>query len=368
MPYTAAQTAAMNRQGQALLNSQSNGAYRPPTTTSASSVVRPTTTAGATTLGVGGSRASAYPTPTVSTPISSVGLGNQRVGTSSASTSRAADTTPYEQEAPSWIGDGIAPTSSDGVDITELNNGLTQAQINAMIASLDKQLGNQLSNVDSQYASIDSNAYNARNTAAAESDVSRLNFAQRAAAKGIQGNAGSMPEIYAESALQGRVGAIDSQALGYKNNLDSQKTNLRNSYESDLVAAQQGILSDSLQRAIDQANADRSFSLQEADTTGTYKGTTTLAGQQQQLSNQMTQLNIDAQEIQNSYLPETLKLEAARLKQDVESGRIDAAAALARLSNIKKSGTSGGLSFSQALDAWNSGIDTSAIRSALGMQ
>jgi hypothetical protein len=147
-----------------------------------------------------------------------------------------------------------------------------------------------------------------------------------------------MPEIYRNSALQGRLGQIDQSAMNNRNALDSQKTNLQNTYESDRVAVQSGAEAQALQNLIDQQNANRQFALSEAGVTGNYNGQQTMQGQSQMLSNQMAQLNVAAQEIENSYLPQTLKDEATILKQQVESGRIDIATALAQLNQIGKGG------------------------------
>ena len=49
----------------------------------------------------------------------------------------------------------------------------------------------------------------------------------------------------------------------------------------------------------------------------------------------MRELEIAAQEIQNSYLPETEKLRAERLRQQVVAGKYDADMALAQLNQIR---------------------------------
>ena len=221
-------------------------------------------------------------------------------------------------------------------DPTQTINDLKEAQIKAQIAGLDKQLGNSLSNLDTQQAGLGSIYYDKRNQAAAQSDIGAMNFAQRAAARGISGNAGSMPEIYRNNALQGELGYLNRDEAGANAGIEANRTNLRNNYESDLVGAQAGIEAQALQNYINQMNTDRQFGLQEAGVTGTYQGQQTMQGTQQQLSNEMSQLNIDAQEIQNSYLPQTLKDQATLLKQQVEMGKLAPATALAQLAQIKR--------------------------------
>ena len=187
-------------------------------------------------------------------------------------------TTTTETTRPSWIPTGDAGYSSSGGgnnnrssrSSDSLISDLKAAQLEASQASLQKARDAALSNVEGQYSSIDTNAYAARNAAAAQNDIGALNFAQRAAARGVQGNQASMPEIYRNSALQGQIGAIDSAVLANKNALDTQKTNIANSYESDLVAAQAGIEANALQAAIDQANQNRQNEIAIAGLTGSY--------------------------------------------------------------------------------------------------
>lgn len=374
-PLTAAQrqmNAARNAQGAALLKSQEVGTYKPPTPTPATNK----TTAGATTLARGASdpnfnyNTGTYKTGTL---ISSVGLGNQKVGISSGSpgggTTRTTSIDPGLTPPTGYDYSGVELGGDTSVDLTDTYNNLSEAQLTAQRAALQTQLNNSLGNLDEQQASISPYYYDKRNQAAARSDVGAMNFAQRAAARGIQGNAGQMPEIYRENALQGQIGALDQAEAGAFAGIERDRSNLRNNYESDLVSTQAGIEAQNLQNAINQMNADRSYSLDEAGVTGTFNGQQTMQGQAQQLSNAKAQLEIDAQEIQNSYLPQTLKDEAERLRLAVQQDRIDIDTASAQLRKIRSSanGTTGGLSQSMALDMWNSGIDTPAIRQALGM-
>ncbi|MGI6606326.1 MAG: hypothetical protein ACOX2X_04685 [Peptococcia bacterium] len=53
------------------------------------------------------------------------------------------------------------------------------------------------------------------------------------------------------------------------------------------------------------------------------------------MANRQRELEIAAQEIQNSYLPDTLKLQAERLAQQVKTGSLDYDTALAQLNQIK---------------------------------
>lgn len=232
------------------------------------------------------------------------------------------------------------PSGQPTFDTQGTINQLKEAQIRAQMAALEKQLGNSMSNLDNQQAGLGSIYYDKRNQVAAQSDISAMNFAQRAAARGMSGNAAAMPEIYRNSALQGQLGMLNRDEAGANAGIESNRASLRNNYESDIVSTQAGIEAQALQNYINQMNTDRQFGLQEAGVTGSYQGGMTMAGQSQQLANQMAQLNIEAAEIENSFLPQTLKDEAILLQQQVEQGRIDASTALAKLQQIKNSGSS----------------------------
>lgn len=314
-----------------------------------------------------------------SPPVGTSPLGNQKMGNNGGGSGAAPATswvnksneTPVEPAAPAWLGTGIQQTAGitaePEFDTTQMMDDLKQAQIRAQVAALDKQRNNSLSNLDTEQAGLGSVYYEKRNQAAAASDVSAMNFAQRAASRGISGNAGAMPEIYRNSALQGQIGALDQAEASANASIESNRANVRNNYEADLVAAQAGIEAQALQNYISQMNTDREFGVTEAGLTGSYKGAQTLDGQAKQLSNQMAQLSVDAQAIQNSYLPQTLKDQATLLKQQVEVGKISPATALAQLEQIKRETANVGastalgyanLNYSKSQDAINNANET----------
>jgi hypothetical protein len=362
--YTPAQIAAMNARGKALLDPNK----AKPQTPTPPPPVTPSVPS-ATTLARGGSRpgdiAATYNPPppgntTVNTSSSSSSTG--RVGKETSYTADPGTPTPPPPPDPT-------PNPTPTPDVSQSYEDLKQALLKSRAAALEKQLGNSLANLDNQQTEISPYFYDKRNQAAAASDISALNFAQRAASRGITGNAGAMPEIYRNSALQGRIGALDQAEAVENARIERDRANLRNNFEADLTAAQAGIEAQGLTDYIDQMRWDRQFALDEAGVTGTYNGQPTIQGQSQQLENQIAQLRIEAQTIQNSYLPQTLKDEARLLQQQVESGRIDINTALAKLRQIgtRDSSSGGTLSRDLALDYWNSGIDTPEVRQILGL-
>lgn len=181
------------------------------------------------------------------------------------------------------------------------------------LTNLDTALQSAMENIANQEAKIDPYYYDLRNQAQAGSDVQAMNFAQYMASRGIKGSAAGMPEIYRNAALQGQIGGLNRQQaanqaeiermrtttqnqyntnranvlsnyeadlLGLTNEYETNRQGMLNAYDQDLLAAQSGIDARGLQAYIDQMNADRLFSLNEAEITGKYKGDLTLAGQE----------------------------------------------------------------------------------------
>jgi hypothetical protein len=293
---------------------------------------------------------------------------------SSSSGSSNTNWTNKETGAPYWLNTqtDMASTNNGGSTSTksaesianDYIDDLKKAQIDANLAALDKQYSGSLSNLDQQKETIKPYYYDKRNQAAAQSDISALNFAQRAAARGITGNSASMPEIYRNNALQGQIGALDQAETASLANIESDRTSLKNSYEADIAAAKAGAEATALQNYINQMNAERDYALQEASLTGTYNGQTTVQAQQQQLANQLAQLQIEAQTIQNSYLPQTLKDEAKLLQQQVESGRVDIDTAMAKLNQIKTGNSSESRTSNSSNNSSNNSVQTAYYQEA----
>lgn len=184
---------------------------------------------------------------------------------------------------------------------------------NNYLTNLDTALQSSMENISNEEAKIDPYYYDLRNQAQAQSDVGAMNFAQYMAGRGIKGSAGGMPEIYRNAGLQGQIGGLNRQQSANQSEIDRMRTttqnqygtnkaNVLNNYESDLsgleseyltnkqgmmdayeqdrLATQSGLDAKGLQAFIDQMNADRLFSLNEAGITGKYGGKPTLAGQE----------------------------------------------------------------------------------------
>jgi hypothetical protein len=241
-------------------------------------------------------------------------------------------------------------------DPTEYIEQLKTAKRQSLLAALDKARATALAGLETEKANVAPTYYDARNRAAAASDVGAMNFAQYMAARGIKGAAGAMPEIYRQAGLQGQIGALDRAEANALANIERQRSNIESGYASDVAAAEADVESQAMQALIDQWNANRQYELQKATLTGSLGDQRTLAGlaydwsrspsnpavQAQILANKRAALEIAYQEIVNSYLPQTLKMEAEKLKQQVDAGQYDADIALAQLNQIRAQGRSGG--------------------------
>ncbi len=158
----------------------------------------------------------------------------------------------------------------------DMINEMIEAQRKARIAELDKARDAALANLESEQSRLQPAYYDARNQAAAQSDLGALNFAQYMASRGVKGGAAGMPEIYRNAALQGEIGALNRQEQMALDAIERDRTGVLSAYEQDRVAALADLDARALQAQIEQMNADRQFGLQEASVTGEYQGSPTL--------------------------------------------------------------------------------------------
>jgi hypothetical protein len=243
---------------------------------------KPTTPTGKSTI---------VPTaPTYSAPKTSGGI----IPTTTNSQPTTAGIVPTTTEVGGVTEPAPAPVEQ-GPSIQDLINQMNESIRQSRYAALDKARDAALSNLTEQEAGIKPRYYDARNQAAAQSDVGALNFAQYMAGRGIKGNAGGMPEIYRNSALQGRIGTLSQQEQAAYDTIARDRTGVQNAYESDRVAATADIDAQGLQAYINQMNADRAFGLQEGGLTGAYKGAPTLEAQNMQFNQGVAEAGLTGQ-------------------------------------------------------------------------
>ncbi|SHI13697.1 hypothetical protein SAMN02745823_02720 [Sporobacter termitidis DSM 10068] len=125
------------------------------------------------------------------------------------------------------------------------------AQQGSLQSNLDTALGNlqtgyntSLADLETQRGNIKNSYYNQRNTAAGQSDVGAMNYAQAAAANGIRGSAAMQPELYRNVALQGALNNLNTAESQAYADLDTQAVTLQSNYNANVAALQNAYLSD----------------------------------------------------------------------------------------------------------------------------
>jgi hypothetical protein len=150
---------------------------------------------------------------------------------------------------------------------------LYDAQLQSRIAELDNIKNTALSELDTSQNNLKDIYYNKRNQAGAQSDVGALNFAQFMASRGISGNAGAMPEIYRNNALQGQIGALNQQEASDNAAIESQRADINSAYQNDVAAARAEMQAQQLQAEIEQQRIDAANALKADELAATAKTT-----------------------------------------------------------------------------------------------
>jgi hypothetical protein len=207
--YSQATINAMNARGRNLLDPNK---AKPPKPTPAKTF----TTNGATTLGVGGSRASDYSTaPKVSSVISSVGLGNQKVGSSSGSTSGGSVSTtsidPLTPEPPI----PPIPPGGGGIDTTANDFYADQLAAQEEAARIRKEAALAANNA--YIPQVNTYADKRLQDAYISKELNRVNLPQQLSALGYSGGATETSMMDAQAGYENRRNSIEEdrgRALG----------------------------------------------------------------------------------------------------------------------------------------------------------
>jgi hypothetical protein len=141
---------------------------------------------------------------------------------------------------------------------------MKEAQIQSRINALNSQRTSALSGLDTAQSNLAPMYYDKRNQAAAASDKGALNFAQFMASRGVQGNAGAMPEIYRNAALQGQIGALNQQELSENAAIEAQRRDINAAYESDVEAARADAEAQALQNTLNMQMQAQKDALEQA--------------------------------------------------------------------------------------------------------
>lgn len=153
--------------------------------------------------------------------------------------------------------------STPSIDYEAQLRALKQAQYEARANALKTQKNTALSSLDAEKSTISPMYYDKRNQAAAQSDIGALNFAQFMASRGVQGNAGAMPEVYRNAALQGQIGALNQQEASDLSGIENRRSDITRAYESDLAAAKAETEAQALQAIIEQQRIDQQNAIEQ---------------------------------------------------------------------------------------------------------
>ena len=254
-------------------------------------------------------------------------------------------------------------TNSQYSDIQSQMKALADAKRQSQIAGLSKSRDNALAGLDTQKAAIEPYYYDKRNQAAARSDVGAMNFAQYMAGRGVQGNAGAMPEMYRNAGLQSQIGALDQQQASDLAGIERNRANINTNYESDVAAANADIDAQQLQNFITQMNADRSYQAQQD----------ALKQEQEKYKTNQYISTIGANS--NDYQAEIDRLRALGYKDDSAEVRSVMAARNEKLQKEQEqiaaaqaSQYENDPSYATALQAYNRGIRTDQVLRILGLK
>jgi hypothetical protein len=163
-----------------------------------------------------------------------------------------------------YYDDKNIPRSYSSGSSTPNYQALYDAQLEATLNALEKQRNSALSGLDVEKGVLTDTYYNKRNRAGAKSDIGALNFAQFMASRGVQGNAGAMPEIYRNAALQGQIGALDQQEAQGNADIEARRSQINSAYQNDVASARANTEAMALQAQIEQQRIDAANALEQS--------------------------------------------------------------------------------------------------------
>lgn len=150
----------------------------------------------------------------------------------------------------------IAGDQTSAAELQAKQQALKNAQIASRTASLANSRNASLNALNAQESAIDPSYYKRKNAVASASDIGTMNFSKFMASLGIKGNAGAMPEIYRNNALQNNLGTLEAQQQAEHSQIANNRTGIENAYQTDLAAAQNDVESQAMQAEIDRIAAE----------------------------------------------------------------------------------------------------------------
>jgi hypothetical protein len=220
--------------------------------------------------------ASTQPVPLQDTSIQAQNTGAGTTGqTQNTGTATTGQLTPEQIAAQAY--------AAQLAQMQAQQQALAQAQRQSRIAALQKAKESALSGLEAEKATIDPYYYERRNEAAAQKDISDLNFAQYMASRGIKGAASGASQMYSNAALQAQIGKLAQQQAAEYADIARRRSGIESAYEFDVSKAMADIDSQTMQAYIDAMKTVQQQRIADLAAQGlTSTGQLTLAGREAQ--------------------------------------------------------------------------------------
>lgn len=377
MAYTPAQTAAMNKQGTALLKSKAAGTYHPPTPTPA----KPKVTA------------PAYTTPQFTQPAAPKAV----VGTSAGRESWNTTPTVVEQEKPAWLanaektnpgsgGMSYNRTNKEGYADNYLKNiqdalkSDQEKQNEAMLAGLRGTFDQNRNNLTAQKPAIQQKAQDLRNDVDTTFFQSLPGLYQTMESTGQRGGENITGRVALETTRGQGQNAAGLYELNGLQNISNALLNLDSQQATAEASAAQGISSDALAMNLSEIkNAMSLYETQQAQAKNDFNST--IGAYSSDYQAQINKLlaagySADSYEVKALQAQRNAKLENLRAAAiDAEQQQFENALAQQKTDYTTSkpyykpsSGSGDSVTYAEAIIAYNAGDRSDAVLTALGLK
>jgi hypothetical protein len=168
----------------------------------------------------------------VGSMVDTAGGVYQKTSSGSVKIGESGDLTKYLNNT-----DYSGSSSSGSGDYSSYINEMYEAKQDAALAALEAAYDKNVAELDAQEDEIPATYQSARNQTAASSEQSKHNFAEYAAANGLNSGAGGQAELSRSVALQGSLSSLNQAQADALSDLSLQRTQLERDYNSAIATA-----------------------------------------------------------------------------------------------------------------------------------
>jgi hypothetical protein len=136
-----------------------------------------------------------------------------------------------------WSGRADQPQSS-GTNYSSWIEDMNKAQREATLAALRAAYEKNVAGLDRAQSAIAPQYQSARNEAAAQSELQKRNFAEYAAANGLNSGAGGQAQLAFANALQGNLSNLAAKEASTLADLELQRSQMETDYENAIAQAE----------------------------------------------------------------------------------------------------------------------------------